>query len=85
MKMVFGYHGRFKNKQVHQIWPHENRAEQVYSQKFIGQKIEYIHANPVRSGLVANAEDYLYSSARNYVGLYSVLDVTKLDILWKTY
>jgi putative transposase len=30
------------------------------------QKIDYIHMNPVRAGLVNNPEDWLYSSARNY-------------------
>ncbi len=28
------------------------------------QKVNYIHQNPVRAGLVERAEDYLYSSAR---------------------
>ncbi|MBS1917456.1 MAG: hypothetical protein JST87_14345 [Bacteroidetes bacterium] len=31
-------------------------------------KMDYIHNNPVENGLVENAEDYLYSSARNYEG-----------------
>ena len=35
---------------------------------FIQQKINYIHENPVRAGIVENEEDYLYSSARNYAG-----------------
>jgi hypothetical protein len=29
--------------------------------------LNYIHNNPVEAGLVEKAEDYLYSSARNYV------------------
>ncbi len=32
------------------------------------QKLEYIHDNPVEESIVTNAEDYLYSSARNYAG-----------------
>lgn len=85
MKIVFEYHGKFENKQNNKIWTHENHAEQIYSQKLIEQKIDYIHTNPVRAGLVTKAEDYLYSSARNYAGLDFELEVTKLDILWKTY
>ncbi|MBK8805257.1 MAG: transposase [Bacteroidales bacterium] len=84
MRMVFEYHGRFKNKQTFQIWTHENHAELVYSQKFIEQKIEYIHNNPVRAGIVENPEDYLYSSARNYADLDSVIEIFKAEILWKT-
>jgi putative transposase len=31
-------------------------------------KLQYIHANPVRSGLVAQAEDYRWSSIHDYLG-----------------
>jgi hypothetical protein len=41
----------------------------------INQRINYIHENPVRTGLVARAEDYLYSSARNYAGLSSIIEI----------
>ena len=36
MKMVFEYHGKYKNKQNFQIWTRDNHPEVVYSQKFIG-------------------------------------------------
>ncbi|GHT04987.1 transposase [Bacteroidia bacterium] len=86
MKMVFEYHGKLKSKQTNQVWTHENHAELVYSPKFIEQKINYIHDNPVRSGIVANAEDYLYSSARNYAELDDCeINVIVLDTTWKTY
>lgn len=75
----------FKNKQTNQIWTHENHAEHIFSQKFIEQKVHYIHNNPVRNGIVVNPEDYLYSSARNYAGLESVIDVIEIDFKWKTY
>jgi putative transposase len=38
----------------------------------IHQMIEYIHANPVRRGLVARAEDWEWSSARWYAGIRTV-------------
>ena len=84
MKMVFKYHAKFKTNQTNQIWTHENHAELIYSQKFIEQKINYIHNNPVRSGIVAKQEDYIYSSARNYADLDSIIDVIIVDFLWKT-
>ena len=34
----------------------------------IWQKLDYIHFNPVKAGIVINPEDYVYSSARNYSG-----------------
>jgi REP element-mobilizing transposase RayT len=39
-------------------------------------RVNYIHLNPVKAGLVARPEDYKYSSARNYLfGDHSVLEV----------
>ncbi|MFT4857763.1 MAG: hypothetical protein ACI9UV_003263 [Algoriphagus sp.] len=37
--------------------------------------MNYIHDNPVRTGIVEKPEDYLYSSARNYAGLKGLIDV----------
>ena len=34
----------------------------LYSDRLIWQKINYIHNNPIKRGLVQHAEDYLYSS-----------------------
>ncbi|HZK08854.1 MAG TPA: transposase [Bacteroidales bacterium] len=85
LRVVFAYHGMLKSNQENQIWTHENHAELIYSQKFIEQKVNYIHNNPVKSGIVVKPEDYLYSSARNYADLESVIDVIKVDFIWKTY
>ncbi len=38
----------------------------------------------MRSGIVLKPEDYLYSSARNYADLDSIIDIIKVDFLWKT-
>jgi len=35
----------------------------------IWQKINYIHANPVRAGLVSSAKDYPWSSFRSFYSL----------------
>jgi hypothetical protein len=39
----------------------------------------------LQTGIVAKPEDYLYSSARNYAGLESLIDVIEVDFRWKTY
>ena len=64
-----------KRNEKYQVWTHENHAEIVYGNQFMDSKINYIHENPVRAGIVEKAEDYLYSSARNYAGLDGVLDI----------
>ena len=67
-----------------QFWTHENHAKHIYSDKFMEQKIEHIHQNPVRDGTVRLPEYYVYSSASNYAGLPSILEVEILPLVWKT-
>lgn len=38
----------------------------IYSYRKFIEKLNYIHQNPIRAGLVEKATDYKYSSARNY-------------------
>jgi len=64
-----------KRNEKYQIWTHENHAELIYSDKFIFQKIDYIHENPVRAGIVEKAEDYLYSSAGSFAGRPCLLEI----------
>ncbi|MDR2692220.1 MAG: transposase [Dysgonamonadaceae bacterium] len=68
-----------KRNEKYQLWTHENHAEIVYGNQFMDSKINYIHENPVRAGIVEKAEDYLYSSAGNYAGLDGVLEVTLIS------
>ena len=55
--------GRNKN---YQFWRQDNQPKELYSSKFVAQKMNYIHNNAVEAGLVDKAEQYLYSSARDY-------------------
>jgi REP element-mobilizing transposase RayT len=71
--------------EVYQVWTHENHAVLLYSNEFIREKIDYIHENPVRAGIVRNPEDYLYSSARNYASLNAPIDIQVLVLPWYTY
>jgi len=74
-----------KGKQKYKIWQQGYRAIEISSNIFFDQKIEYIHQNPVRAGLVNKAEDYLFSSARNYAEMDGLLDVVVSYGKWKTY
>jgi len=73
-----------KRNSRYQIWTHENHAEHIFSNKFIEQKLDYIHMNPVRSGIVSEPEYYMHSSATNYAGIASLLDVEIITTRWKT-
>lgn len=79
MLNIFEFFAKKHNrKEKHQLWTHENHAEEIYSNKFIFQKINYIHENPVRAGIVENPEDYLYSSARFYADKSCLLDIVPI-------
>ena len=41
-------------------------------------KLDYIHNNPGRAGIVEKPEDYLYSNAGNYAVLKSVIEIDLL-------
>ncbi len=51
-------------RHLHSIWQ-DMQAKNIFSMKFLAQKLEYIHSNPVRKEwrLVADRADYAYSSA----------------------
>ena len=61
--------------ETYQLWEHDNHPIELSSPAFTRQKIDYIHENPVRAGLVYRAEDYIYSSASNYAGIDQIIDV----------
>jgi hypothetical protein len=77
----FAYRGHHApGNRRYQFWQSENHPIELYSMPVIAQKIEYIHQNPVREGWVDRAEDYVYSSASNYVAGKGILEVAVVDI-----
>jgi len=65
-----------KENRKYQVW--EDRFDDValYSEEVLRTKIDYIHNNPVRAGLVDSPGEYPYSSAGNYYpGDHSVIKV----------
>jgi REP element-mobilizing transposase RayT len=74
----------FKREQDYKVWQDGYHAEEVSSNNFIYQKLNYIHENPVKDGIVGKPEDYLFSSARNYAGLDSVMEIELIPQELKT-
>ncbi|MFZ2448275.1 MAG: transposase [Syntrophobacteraceae bacterium] len=48
------------------MWQPKYYAFNVYSEKKAKEKLDYMHNNPVKAGLVENAVDWPHSSARWY-------------------
>ncbi len=72
-------------KQMYKVWQDGYHAEVIETPKFMYQKLNYIHNNPVIDKIVERAEDYLFSSARNYADLDYELDVIVLPKQLITY
>jgi putative transposase len=49
------------------VWQRRFYDFNVYSKSKINEKLEYMHQNPVRAGLVSDACDWPFSSARFYL------------------
>lgn len=64
-----------KRNQQYKVWQDGYHAEEVFSNRWIKQKINYIHQNPVKEKIVTEPEHYYFSSARNYADLDSALQV----------
>ncbi|MBQ0739537.1 REP-associated tyrosine transposase [Aquimarina celericrescens] len=58
-----------------QFWQQHNKPIELWTDKVIQQKIDYIHGNPVESGFVTDPVDWKYSSARNYHDDHTVLKI----------
>lgn len=62
------------NVNEYQFWRHDNKPIELWSNKVIYEKINYIHKNPVKAGLVYYSEDYVYSSAADYADRKGLLE-----------
>jgi putative transposase len=69
----------------YKFWQDGNQAKEIYSNQFLYEKLGYIHNNPVEEMIVSKPEDYLYSSARNYASLESLIEVCLITPELKTY
>jgi hypothetical protein len=63
------------NGSKYQFWQHHNQSIELWTDAVIKQKIDYIHNNPVESGLVTDPTHWKYSSARNFRDDHSVLEI----------
>jgi putative transposase len=76
---MFGFYANRTNaNEFYKVWTGNNHPEEIHSEAFLRQKLNYIHDNPVRAGLVNEAMHYKYSSAIDYAGGKGI---TEIDLL----
>jgi putative transposase len=69
------YKERHKLDQEFQLWQEGSHPQQIQCGEMMLQKLQYIHNNPLRRGYVSDPTHWLYSSARNYAGLSSMIEI----------
>jgi REP element-mobilizing transposase RayT len=62
------------------VWEHHADTLLVTSESVFKQKVDYIHFNPVKAGMVAHPDDYLYSSSRIWNGRPLEDEPLKVDL-----
>ena len=67
MIYMFGRAGeRNSNNKEFQFWQQDNHPIELSTPLMLRQRLDYLHENPVRAGIVYEPEDYVYSSAIDY-------------------
>jgi REP element-mobilizing transposase RayT len=64
----------------HQVWQEGFHPQAITTEDMLRQKLDYVHYNPVRLGLIDRPEDWRYSSARNYFGQDGVLEIDLVEL-----
>lgn len=57
-------HSKGARQYKYSLWDHHPNVKLVTTENGLMEKVNYIHQNPVRAGLVERAEDYRWSSVR---------------------
>lgn len=76
---MFQFHAQQTNQNKdYKIWTGTNHPEEIITENFLRTKPDYIHNNPVKAGWVTEPEDYLYSSASNYITGRGIMEIDYL-------
>jgi REP element-mobilizing transposase RayT len=72
-----------KRQHTHAVWQKDPSVIDLWSPKFVRQKLNYLHLNPVRAGLCQHPADWKWSSYRAYLP-HNVGEVP-IEIDWQAY
>lgn len=64
--IAFQTAGNETERSENKVWQDGFWDKTIFTEKLLRQKLNYIHRNPVRAGLVDDVVAYPYSSYRNY-------------------
>ena len=69
---------RTRRAEKYKFWKDGNHAVYLNDGIDVWEKINYIHMNPVRAGIVDEIDDYVYSSARDFAGRKGLVNIEVL-------
>ncbi len=70
------------NNRNFQFWQQDNHPIALWTLQVIWQKLDYIHMNPVRAGIVNDMTYYIYSSVGDYfTGKKGLLDIDLIEAI----
>ena len=69
-----------ERRHAYSLVDHHSRGLPVFSESFFMQKVHYIHFNPVRAGLAASAQEYRWSSARQWMRQLASDEPLRMDL-----
>ena len=72
-----------KRHHTHAVWQTDPSVIDLWSPKFVRQKLNYLHMNPTRAGLCEHPADWKWSSYRAY--LPHQLGDVPIEIDWQTH
>jgi REP element-mobilizing transposase RayT len=70
----------FKTADGFRFWQDGNHPKELLTNDMIAEKMNYLHQNPVREGVVFMAHEYVFGSAVDYSGQKGILDIKLLDV-----
>jgi REP element-mobilizing transposase RayT len=69
MLWIFGKAGKFNSRNENfQFWQQTNHPVECSTEDILMSRMQYLHENPIRAGIVNFEQDYLYSSGIDYYG-----------------
>ena len=73
-------HVEWKRNHRFSLWQHDSDVFSVTSESKFMEKVNYIHLNPVRAGLVERADQYRWSSVRCWQGKPTADEPLRVDL-----
>lgn len=67
---------RNSNNTDWQFWQQHNKPIEIKDQEMFDKVLQYVHDNPVAAGFVDKAEDWKYSSARDFCGVKGLINLS---------